>query len=366
MRKAVWGLTLGICLLASGCQSLKETAAGGGNPWKTEIESTFATEKNTERNTENTEANSEGKEESTSNAEEPSIEEVSTGETHTEEPDVEQKAEQSHVEESHSAAAAGENGGFLLPDSDRKLLTVREIQSLSKEELRLAKNEIYARHGRQFVDQKLQAYFNQCIWYHGTVQPDAFDDAVLSETELANIKLLDRAQTAKEAKGEKGTKLTQKELEYYTAFVNDMSNNGFLGSKYDRPQDVNLDEVFYNGCGVSGTLTEEERKRVPEIFTDYTKVTTAQVNEILNKKLGLELKDMTYPLQYLYVEEGDFYFFQHGDTNYMPYTCTEGTWVEDAVLELRCRAEYNEEYYNCVVRLKKAGNEMYFVSNHAQ
>lgn len=350
MRKAVLGLILAICLLSAGCQDRKETAAGG-NFMEKEPQSTFIIEENSNstKDSKNTEEKEGTKVESENQTEKITAE---TGKEDT-------KADT-------STGTGTDAGNFLLPDSDKKLVSVRDIQFFSKEELRLAKNEIYARHGRLFLDQELQAYFNQCSWYQGTVQPEVFDDNILSKTELKNIKLLEIAQDAKKAEGRKGMELTAKELEYYTAFVNDVSNNGFLGSKYDRPQDVDINEVFYNGCGFPDTLTEEERKLLPEIWTDYTKVTTAQINEILNKRLGLQLEDMTHPLYYLYVEEGDFYFFQHGDTNYMPYTCTEGKWIEDSVLELKCKAEYNEEYYSCAVQLKRVEDELHFVSNRAQ
>lgn len=370
MKKAVLGLVFAICLLSAGCQDRKETAAGG-NFMEKEPQSTFIIEENSNstKDSNNTEEKGGTKVESENQTAKINAE---TGKEDTKadtKEDTSADIDANIKEDTKADTSTGtetDARNFLLPDSDKELLSVRDIQFFSKEELRLAKNEIYARHGRLFLNQELQAYFNECSWYQGTVQPEAFDDNILSKTELKNIKLLEIAQAAKEAEGRKGTELTAKELEYYTAFVNDVSNNGFLGSKYDRPQDVDINEVFYNGCGFPDTLTEEERKLLPEIWTDYTKVTTAQINEILNKRLGLQLEDMTHPLYYLYVEEGDFYFFQHGDTNYMPYTCTEGKWIEDSVLELKCKAEYNEEYYSCAVQLKRVGNELHFVSNRAQ
>ncbi|MDO4325064.1 MAG: YARHG domain-containing protein [bacterium] len=360
MRKAVLGLVLAICLLSAGCQDKKETAAGG-NVMEKEPQSTFIIEENSNSTIEES-SNNTNDSNTTENTEEKGETEVES-ENQTEKITAETGKED--IKADTSTGTETDAGDFLLPNSEKELLPVRDIQFFSKEELRLAKNEIYARHGRLFLDQELQAYFNQYSWYQGRVQPEAFDDNILNETELKNIELLEIAQATKEAEGRKGTELTVKELEYYTAFVNDVSNNGFLGSKYDRPQDVDVNEVFYNGCGFSDTLTEEERKLLPEIWTDYTKITTAQVNEILNTRLGLQMEDMTHPLNYLYVEEGDFYFFQHGDTNYMPYTCTEGKWIEDSVLELKCKAEYNEEYYNCTVQLKRVGDELHFVSNRA-
>lgn len=60
------------------------------------------------------------------------------------------------------------------------------MEGMSAEECKLARNEIYARHGRKFNDEELQAYFDACDWYEGTIEPDDFQESILSETEIAN------------------------------------------------------------------------------------------------------------------------------------------------------------------------------------
>ncbi len=59
-----------------------------------------------------------------------------------------------------------------------------------------AKNEIYARHGRTFVSQELQGYFNQQAWYDGFVSPQDFSDSTLNKYETANIQLLSNREKA--------------------------------------------------------------------------------------------------------------------------------------------------------------------------
>ncbi|MDD3217759.1 MAG: YARHG domain-containing protein [Lachnospiraceae bacterium] len=85
------------------------------------------------------------------------------------------------------AAAAGE---YVIANSSTVTLTQADISSLSADQLRLAINEIYARHGRMFKDQELQAYFNGKSWYQGTIQPDAFQESMLSALERQNIQLI--------------------------------------------------------------------------------------------------------------------------------------------------------------------------------
>ena len=61
---------------------------------------------------------------------------------------------------------------------------------MSTYDLYLARNEIYARYGRQFKNSDLQSYFNSKNWYRGTVAPADFNDNWLNETERANVALI--------------------------------------------------------------------------------------------------------------------------------------------------------------------------------
>lgn len=83
-----------------------------------------------------------------------------------------------------------ENGTYILEDSDTRYVTEDEVASLSPEEVRLAKNEIYARHGRIFDSEDLKEYFESQSWYHGEIEPEDFDESVLNDYERANIDLL--------------------------------------------------------------------------------------------------------------------------------------------------------------------------------
>lgn len=82
------------------------------------------------------------------------------------------------------------NQDYILPDSSSRILSDSEVSVLSKEELRLARNEIYARHGRKFDDVQLQSYFDSKSWYKGTIDPADFSESMLSEIEKKNIELI--------------------------------------------------------------------------------------------------------------------------------------------------------------------------------
>ena len=78
---------------------------------------------------------------------------------------------------------------YIFPDSNSRYLTDEDLSGYSSDQLELAKNEIYARHGRKFVTQRIADYFNSKSWYKGTVEPETFDadTSVFNEYEVANI-----------------------------------------------------------------------------------------------------------------------------------------------------------------------------------
>jgi serine/threonine protein kinase len=69
-------------------------------------------------------------------------------------------------------------------------LSAADLDGRSEIELDIARNEIFARHGRRFKDAELQAYFNIQAWYDPTYEPDRFPDYLLSDIEKQNVKLI--------------------------------------------------------------------------------------------------------------------------------------------------------------------------------
>jgi hypothetical protein len=78
---------------------------------------------------------------------------------------------------------------FILPDSGSRRLNWDDVASLSGAQLRVARNEIFARRGRFMKDVQLRAYFSQFSWY----RPFTWDVA-LSPVEKANVALIQRAE----------------------------------------------------------------------------------------------------------------------------------------------------------------------------
>lgn len=76
---------------------------------------------------------------------------------------------------------------YVLVGSDMRYIDKSEVYCLSKDNMEIALNEIYARHGRKFASQELSNYFNSKSWYRGTVEPSDFNENVFNKYELANI-----------------------------------------------------------------------------------------------------------------------------------------------------------------------------------
>ena len=85
----------------------------------------------------------------------------------------------------------GDPGSYLCSWSSTEYMTEDQLQLLDYNGARIVKNEIFARHGRRFNDAELQAYFDEKSWYNGTINPDDFNDAILSDIEKANIDVID-------------------------------------------------------------------------------------------------------------------------------------------------------------------------------
>lgn len=78
---------------------------------------------------------------------------------------------------------------YILPDSDSKYYKTKDLKKLTRQEVKLARNEIYARHGRKFTkDMSVKEYFEGKDWYSPVV--DEVADSELNKYEIANRDLI--------------------------------------------------------------------------------------------------------------------------------------------------------------------------------
>lgn len=84
---------------------------------------------------------------------------------------------------------------YILPNSDKEKLTKADLEGLTKEQLRLARNEIYARHGMIFGVDDLDNYFATKSWYKPTISfADFYDRVEMSIIEEQNVILIQQAE----------------------------------------------------------------------------------------------------------------------------------------------------------------------------
>ena len=72
------------------------------------------------------------------------------------------------------------SGDYVIPDSSTRYLTNADLNGLSEWQIRIARNEIYARHGRIFKSDDLADYFASKSWYTPSVSADQFDNSYLN------------------------------------------------------------------------------------------------------------------------------------------------------------------------------------------
>lgn len=79
---------------------------------------------------------------------------------------------------------------YIISDSNSRYLEASDIADLSSDQIQMAINEIYARHGRKFKDDGVRTYFESKSWYNGTVEPEQFDTSVFNQYEETNLEYL--------------------------------------------------------------------------------------------------------------------------------------------------------------------------------
>lgn len=82
------------------------------------------------------------------------------------------------------------NKQYIIPDSDTRALTEGELWAYTRETLRYIRNELLARHGYIFGDNKFGRYFETKNWY----EEGGYETAILSSLEWDNINLVKKVE----------------------------------------------------------------------------------------------------------------------------------------------------------------------------
>lgn len=93
---------------------------------------------------------------------------------------------------------------YIFSDSDKSYLIENDLWVYSKEDLEIGRNEIFARRGRMFNDDRIRNYFESKSWYQGTIPPEEFDinmGSILNGYEKTNIQTIKNVETIKNQRG---------------------------------------------------------------------------------------------------------------------------------------------------------------------
>ncbi|MDD3168809.1 MAG: YARHG domain-containing protein [Eubacteriales bacterium] len=102
-------------------------------------------------------------------------------------------ADPDNIKEATGTGTSGNqssSNGYILQDSSVRALAASELNGMNADELQMAINEIYARHGRKFLTKSIQEYFNSKSWYNGTTAAADFKESALSSIEENNIAIM--------------------------------------------------------------------------------------------------------------------------------------------------------------------------------
>ncbi len=191
---------------------------------------------------------------------------------------------------------------------------------------------------------------------------------VLSLTACGGVSQSDEGDSG--VKNEETT-LSQEEIDWFNKnFFNVSDNiitNAFLNCEYSDVKDISLEELFYDCSRDDQERTDEEnaalKQEMGEIETDVLKVSTSYMDEMLQKYANIKLEDTNkVDLDgFVYLEEYDAYYLQHGDTHYSSITVESGVKDNNGTVKLQCLYTETEETYEVTLTAHEDG--YYFVSN---
>lgn len=96
------------------------------------------------------------------------------------------------VNETRTVPKEGDSGerDDILPGSDSRYYHKLDLEGLTPQQIRIARNEIYARHGYIFNSQDLQEYFSEKSWYYPSIAAEDFNEGMLNQIERANLDMI--------------------------------------------------------------------------------------------------------------------------------------------------------------------------------
>lgn len=174
----------------------------------------------------------------------------------------------------------------------------------------------------------------------------------------------------------KARNLSENECLELEKFINDTGNYGFLLSVYEKPQDLDAEQVFFEGAGLELRVPAEEEREAyleetgEEMAVNLFRLGATQVNDYLQYRAGVSMDELSRRPDWVYLEEYDAYYLCHGDeeTNVCDLEVTDAAVQGDFYrVHFRVRREapdldgWHIPVYEVI--LKKNGDSYRFCAN---
>lgn len=129
----------------------------------------------------------------------------------------------------------------------------------------------------------------------------------------------------------KARTLSEEECRELQKFISEVGNYGFLLSIYEKPQDLDIGQVFFAGAGLELRVPADEEREAyleetgedeaPNLF----RLGATQVNDYLQYRAGVSMEDLSHQPDWVYLEDYDAYYLCHGDeeTNICSFEVTD-------------------------------------------
>ena len=126
--------------------------------------------------------------------------------------------------------------------------------------------------------------------------------------------------------------LSEEELQEIQEKLNTREYYGFLDQGFDRPENINWEEVFYDGADISTIDVSDKEKEAlkkalqwDRLYGDCSAIAGKDMENFIKTHTGLDMNVKDVKTDGTYVEEYDKIYFLHFDANYVPYKCVGGT-----------------------------------------
>ncbi len=192
------------------------------------------------------------------------------------------------------------------------------LEGFSDRELKLARNEFYARRGCIFEDTEIAEYFSGKEWYEPSIPEKEFDKRIFNESER---EIIQNILSEEEKRANERANLSEKEwlMAEIERFLNMTPANGFLWSTFSEPgPDVDLHSIIYQvgGVGVDYETLQRERNidkyRVVIAIMIVSYINSDNLDELLYRLTGYGLYDKKWDLSDIpYLKSIDTYYIEH-------------------------------------------------------